>query len=87
VDDVTRTGWISDRAAAFLALGRPVITESTAAEIYLPAESGFLWMHDKASAVECARRVLQDWERLSRSARECAVECFDSVKTIRRILG
>ena len=87
VDDVTRTGWISDRAAAFLALGRPVITESTAAEKYLPAESGFLWMHDKVSAVECARRVLQDWERLSCAARECAVECFDSVKTVRRILG
>jgi hypothetical protein len=44
-------------------------------------------MNDKASAVECARRVLQDWERLSLAARECAVECFDSVKTIRRIIG
>ena len=87
VDDVTRTGWISDRAAAFLALGRPVITESTAAEKYLPAESGFLWMHDQATAVECAHRVLQDWDRLSRAARECAVECFDSVKNLRRILG
>lgn len=87
VDDVTRTGWISDRAAAFLALGRPVITESTAAEKYLPPESGFLWMHDKASAVECARRVLLDWDRLSLAARACALECFDSVKNIRRILG
>jgi hypothetical protein len=37
--------------------------------------------------VDCACRVLQDWERLSRAARECAVECFDSLKTIRRILG
>lgn len=87
VDDVTRTGWISDRAAAFLALGRPVITESTAAEAYLPAESGFLWMHDKESAIESARRVLADWELLSRAARDCALECFDSVKNIRRILG
>lgn len=87
VDDLTRTGWISDRAATFLALGRPVITESTAVEKFLPADSGFLWMHDQASAVECARRVLQDWESLSRAARECAVECFDSVKNLRFILG
>jgi hypothetical protein len=87
VDDLTRTGWISDRAAAFLALGRPVITESTAAEKFLPVESGFLWMHDQASAVECAQRVLKDWEALSRAARECALECFDSVKNLRRILG
>lgn len=87
VDDLTRTGWISDRAATFLALGRPVITESTAAEKFLPVESGFLWMHDQASAVECAQRVLKDWEALSRAARECALECFDSVKNLRRILG
>lgn len=87
VDDLTRTGWISDRAASFLALGRPVITESTAAEKFLPEESGFLWMHDQASAVECSRRVLRDWESLSRAARECAVEYFDSVKNLRLILG
>ncbi len=87
VDDLTRTGWISDRAATFLALGRPVITESTAAEKFLPVESGFLWMHDQASAVECAQRVLKDWEPLSRAARECALECFDSVKNLRLILG
>jgi hypothetical protein len=41
VDVAWRTGWISDRAAAFLALGRPVITEPTAAEKYLPSENGF----------------------------------------------
>src|SRR5438105_12560707 len=31
VDVAWQTGWISDRAAAFLALGRPVITEDTGA--------------------------------------------------------
>src|SRR5262249_12548595 len=40
VDVAWRTGWISDRAAAFLALGRPVITEDTGAQRYLPAENG-----------------------------------------------
>ena len=87
VDDVTRTGWISDRAAAYLALGRPVVTESTGAEKYLPAESGFLWVRDLGSAAEAARRVVLDWERLSGAARACAVEYFDSIKNLRRILG
>ena len=32
VDVTWQTGWLSDRAAAFLALGRPVITEDTGAE-------------------------------------------------------
>ena len=87
VDDLTRTGWISDRAAAFLALGRPVITESTAAEKFLPEESGFLWVKDEASAVEAAREVLGNWDKYSRAARNCAVELLESTKNIQKILG
>ncbi len=37
VDSLWRTGWVSDRAAAFLATGRPVITEDAAVGRYLPA--------------------------------------------------
>ncbi|HSP44883.1 MAG TPA: hypothetical protein VLO30_02720, partial [Chthoniobacterales bacterium] len=44
VDVAWRTGWLSDRAAAFLAMGRPVITEDTGAGKYLPVESGFLFV-------------------------------------------
>jgi hypothetical protein len=87
VDDQTLTGWISDRAAAYLALGRPVLTESTAAEAYLPPESGFLWVRDLETATEAAHRLLRDWPALSQAARACAVEYFDSVKTLRRILN
>ena len=38
-------------------------------------------------AAEAARRVLRDWPRLSREARECAVEVFDSAKNLRKILA
>ena len=48
VDVAWRTGWISDRAAAFLALGRPVITEETGADGYLPAENGFRFVRSAA---------------------------------------
>jgi len=41
VDVAWQTGWVSDRAAAFLALGRPVITEDTGATRYLPSEADF----------------------------------------------
>lgn len=87
VDVSWRTGWVSDRAAAFLALGRPVITEQTGASKYLPAESGFLFVEDAASAAEAARRVLRDWTRLSKHARACALELFDSTKNLRKILA
>ena len=86
VDVAWRTGWISDRAAAFLALGRPVITEDTGAERYLPAKNGFRFIRSVAEAEAAVREVLQDWSRLSKQARQCAVEVFDSVKNLRRIL-
>jgi hypothetical protein len=87
VDVVWRTGWLSDRAAAFLALGRPVITEDTGAGKYLPAESGFRFVHDLASAETAVNEVITDWPRFSRRARDCAVELFDSAKNVRKILS
>jgi hypothetical protein len=86
VDVAWRTGWISDRAAAFLALGRPVITEDTGAERYLPAKNGFTFIRSAADAEAAVREVLRDWSQLSKQARHCAVEVFDSVKNLRRIL-
>ncbi len=86
VDVRWRTGWVSDRAAAFLALGRPVITEETGAARYLPGKSGMLFVENATEAAAAARRVLQDWETLSREARECAMEFFDSPKNLRKIL-
>jgi hypothetical protein len=86
VDVAWRTGWISDRAAAFLALGRPVITEDTGANRYLPADNGFSLARDADEAEAAVKEVLRDWPRISKQARDCAVEIFDSVKNLRRIL-
>jgi hypothetical protein len=87
VDVVWRTGWISDRAAAFLALGRPVITEATGAEKYLPVENGFRFVRGADEAENAVKSVLRDWARLSWQGRSCAVEVFDSAKNLRNILG
>jgi hypothetical protein len=87
VDVAWRTGWLSDRAAAFLALGRPVITEATGAEKYLPAENGFCFVRGANEAESAVESVLRDWARLSKQARNCAVEVFDSAKNLRNILG
>jgi hypothetical protein len=87
VDVAWRTGWVSDRAAAFLALGRPVITEDTGARKYLPRESGFRFVLDLEEAEVAAKEVLGDWTRLAKAARDCAVEIFDSTKNLRKILA
>jgi hypothetical protein len=86
VDVAWRTGWLSDRAAAFLALGRPVITEDTGAAKYLPPESGFRFVGSLAEAETAVEEVLRDWPGLSKQARACAMEVFDSSKNLRRIL-
>jgi hypothetical protein len=87
VDVAWRTGWLSDRAAAFLALGRPVITEDTGAQKYLPRESGFRFVTGIDQAEAAAKEVLADWARLSKEARDCAEEIFDAAKNLRQILG
>jgi len=86
VDVAWRTGWVSDRAAAFSALGRPVITEDTGAQPYLPAKNGFCFIRSGAEAEAAVGEVLRDWSRLSKQARQCALEVFDSVPNLRRIL-
>jgi hypothetical protein len=87
VDVSWQTGWVSDRAAAFLALGRPVITEDTGATRYLPRDSGFRFIRNIDEAEAAVKEVLRDWPRLSKQARACAEEIFDSPKNLRKILG
>ena len=86
VDVSWKTGWLSDRAAAFLATGRPVITEDSGAGKYLPRESGFHFVGDLESAVAAIDDLLANWPRRSHEARACAVEVFDSAKNLRKIL-
>ena len=87
VDVSWKTGWLSDRAAAFLAMGRPVVTEETGAAKYLPSPSGFHFVGGLEDAVAAIEDLLANWPRRFREARACAVEVFDSVKNLRKILG
>jgi hypothetical protein len=87
VDVAWRTGWLSDRAAMFLAMGRPVITENTGATRYLPERSGFHFVRDLESASEAARETISEWESESSRGLATAVELFDSEKNLHKILG
>jgi hypothetical protein len=87
VDVNWKTGWLSDRAAAFLAMGRPVITEDSGAKKYLPSASGFQFVGDLDASVASVEDFLANWRRRSREARACAVEVFDAAKNLKKILG
>ncbi|MEI6323245.1 MAG: hypothetical protein WCP60_09105 [bacterium] len=87
LESIMGSGWLSDRAAAFLALGRPVVTEPTGAERFLPSESGMLFVRTLDEAIDATQRVIVDWKQLSKVARTTAVEYFDSVKNLKLLLG
>ena len=87
LESFARSGWLSDRSAVYLALGRPVITEPSGAEPYLPPQSGILFVRNLEEASEAVRKVQSDWKALSKSARRCAKECFDAVVNLQKILG
>ena len=87
LEAIMGSGWLSDRAAAFLSLGRPVVTESTGAERFLPRESGMLFVRNLGEAEEASWRVLKDWTRLSKAARSTAIDYFDSVRNLKLMLG
>src|SRR5881392_3437685 len=86
VDVAWQTGWMSDRAATFLAMGRPVVTEDTGAAKYLPKQSCFRFVNDLESASAAVNEVIADWPALSRQSRAVAVELFDSERNLRKIL-
>jgi hypothetical protein len=86
VDFLWRTGWVSDRAAAFLATGRPVITEDAGVRPYLPEDCGFTEVHTLEEARAAVARAVKDWPAISKRARACAEECFEGTRTLRKML-
>ncbi len=59
----TRSGWFSDRTVCYLAAGRPVITQFTGFEKYIPSGIGLLGFDDADSAVDAIRTVNSDYPR------------------------
>jgi len=78
-----RSGWFSDRAATYLAAGRPVITQDTGFGCALPTGEGLLAWSGDEEAVSALEEVGGDYERHSRAAREIAAMRFDA----RLVLG
>jgi GT2 family glycosyltransferase len=73
-----RTGWFSDRSAAYLAAGRPVITQETGFSNVLPVGNGLFGFSTMDELVRAIDRINSDYARHCRAAREIAREFFDS---------
>jgi FkbM family methyltransferase len=76
-----RTGWFSERSAAYLAAARPVILQDTGFSSYLPTGSGLLTFSDLDGAVAAVEELASDYEGHREAARRIAREhlAFDVV--------
>jgi hypothetical protein len=81
----THSGWFSDRTACYLAAGRPVITQLTGFEKYIPSGNGLLGFDDADSAIDAIRIVNADYPKHVKAAREIASEYFDARKLLEEI--
>jgi hypothetical protein len=81
----TRSGWFSDRSVCYLAAGRPVITQRTGFEKFIPVGAGLMGFDNADEAVDAVRLVNADYARHARVAREIACEYFDALKLLDEI--
>jgi hypothetical protein len=83
----TRSGWFSDRSAAYLAAGRPVVLQSTGFEDLLPTGEGLFAAADVDEAADAVRAIRADYRRHSDAARAIAAEHFDGARVLPPMLA
>lgn len=79
---VSNSGWFSDRSAAYLASGRPVVTQDTGFSGWLPVGAGLFAFETADAALEAVASIERDYIHHSESARRLAEEHFDSSEVL-----
>jgi hypothetical protein len=82
----TRTGWFSDRSAAYLASGRPVILQDTGFSAHLPCGLGLYAISSVEEAAAAIESVSSNLEANSRAAREIASDHLSTSRVLPRLL-
>lgn len=82
-----KTGWLSDRSATYLALGRPVLMEETGFSDHYPTGTGLLTFRNMDEAVALVQEVDGNYAHHSRAAREFAEEYLDSSRCLERMIS
>jgi hypothetical protein len=78
--------WISNRTLCYLASGKPAIVQHTGQSRVLPDSSGLFRFRDVKEPVQSIERVVTDYEKQSRLARNLAEEYFDARKVVATLL-
>jgi hypothetical protein len=81
-----RSGWFSDRTAAYLATGRPAIVQDTGFSDELPCGVGLFAFSDVEGAVIAVQSVIEHHPFHCAAARRIAEKYFDSDLVISDVL-
>jgi hypothetical protein len=83
---VSRSGWFSERSAAYLASGRPVVTQETGFSEWLEAGLGVVPFTTAEEAITAIEDVNSRYEMHCRAARATAEAYFDSDRVLEKLL-
>jgi hypothetical protein len=83
----TRSGWFSDRSAAYLASGRPVVMQDTGFGDHLPCGEGLFAVRTVQEAAAALEEIAVGWWRHAAAARQIAIEHLDAERVLGRFFG
>jgi hypothetical protein len=81
-----KSGWFSDRSAAYLALGKPVLVQDTGLADHLPLGTGLIPFRTMEELVEAVRDLDARYTDHCRGARKLAEDYFSAEKVLSSML-
>lgn len=81
------SGWFSDRAACYLAAGRPVVTQDTGFGRIMPTGVGLFGVLNLDDAVAAFSAISADYGAHAAAARQIAAQYFDAASVISELLA
>ena len=82
----TCSGWFSDKSAAFLASGRPVVLQETGFSNYIPCGEGLFAVKNTEEAANAIETIESNYDWHSKRAFEIAQEYLDTTKVLGKLL-
>jgi hypothetical protein len=83
----SNSGWFSERSAAYLMSGRPVITQSTGFEEIFPTGLGLFSFSSQQEVLEAIKLVNLEYEKHCSNARAIALQYFNAKRVLMDLIS
>ncbi len=82
----TSSGWFSDKSAAYMASGRPVVLQETGFSKYLPVGEGLFAVNDAMEAKNAIESIESNYDWHCKKAYEIAHEYLEAKTVLKKLL-